>query len=204
MQINASWGIYTSMFDLISATRRAASCWPLLVFAALGLVTSTFANSAELIWTGDFETGDFSQYNSKLSREGKRTTRKIVSSPVRGGSYATELVVLGKSDNGSSERAELLTRLKGDGGKIRFKWDGPEYWIGISLLFKEWDANAYTFFQIHAPNETKGDPCDMAGNAFSVWGDGADENGGVSKDVVVRVIEDGGKSRGKGAASNNK
>src|SRR5690606_16865375 len=82
--------------------------------------------------------------------------------------------------------------------------DGPEYWIGFSFLFKEWDANAYTFFQVHAPNEKKGSSCDMAGNAFSVWGDGADKNGGVSRDIAVRVIEKGGKSPGKGAASNNK
>src|SRR5690606_17620897 len=117
------------------------------------------------------ETGDFSQYTSKMSHEGKRTKRKIVTSPVRSGSYATELVVLGKSDNGGSERAELLSNR--DGGKIRFKWDGPEYWIGFSFMFTEWEANAYTFFQVHAPNEDKGDSCDMAGNTFSVWGDGA-------------------------------
>lgn len=188
----------------VSVIRRAAPLRSLLVLAILGVSLGTSAESAELIWTGDFETGDFSQYKSKMSREGKRTKRKIVSSPVRDGKYASELVVLGKSDNGGSERAELLSQLKNDGGKIRFKWDGPEYWIGFSFLFKEWDANAYTFFQVHAPNEAKGDPCDMAGNAFSIWGDGADKNGGVSRDIVVRVIEDGGKSRGKGAASNNK
>jgi hypothetical protein len=169
-----------------------------VVFASAGA-----AGAAELVWSGDFETGDFSQYKDKLKGEGKRSAKRIVTAPVRTGKYASELTVLGVGADGGTERAELQTR-QANGKMVHFDWDGPEYWLGFSFFFTEWDANAFTFFQIHAPNEPKGRKCDMAGNAFSVWGDGADSNGGVSDTIAVRVIESGGVSRGNGAASNNK
>jgi hypothetical protein len=166
------------------------------------LSVSDVASSAELVWTGDFETGDFAQYQSKLSGEGTRSAKKIVTSPVRGGRYATELTILGVGIDGGTERAELVTRTN-VGEKIFFEWDGPEYWIGFSFLFKEWEADAFTFFQVHAPNESDGNKCDYAGNAFSVWGEGEDSNEGIADTIDVRVIEDGGVSEGKGAASNS-
>lgn len=171
-----------------------------MAFALAISTVGTPAYTAELLWTGDFETGDFSQYKSHLYGEGKHSTKKIVKSPVRAGKYATELTIL-ETERGGSTRSELISRH--NDSKIHFEWDGPEYWVGFSFMFKEWDSSAYTFFQIHAPNETKGDKCDYAGNTFSVWGHGADKNSGVSESIVVRVIENGGVSRGKGAGSNN-
>jgi Polysaccharide lyase len=182
----------------------------ILLVAATGLIaiilqpvgSAETSSAAELIWTGDFETGDFSQYRDKLYGGDTYATKRLVKFPVRAGKYATELTILDVQRDGT-HRAELVSRLQGGGDSIAFEWDGPEYWIGFSFLFKEWESNAYTFFQIHAPNEPKGDPCDYAGNAFSVWGSGSDSNRGVSDKIVVRVIEEGGLSRGKGAGSNN-
>lgn len=190
--------------DHCKSSRSAVSALLALVFvtAQLTLLTSP-SHSAELIWVGDFETGDFSQYREKLYGGSAYATKKLVTSPVRAGKFATELTILDAERDGNP-RAELISALPGNGGSIHFKWDGPEYWIGFSFLFKEWESSAYTFFQLHAPNEPKGTSCDFAGNTFSVWGSGADSNGGVSDKIVVRVIEDGGISRGKGAASNNK
>jgi hypothetical protein len=178
----------------------AVSALAIVAWAAL-LLSSGSGNAAELIWTGDFETGDFSQYEDKLSGRDIRATKYLVTSPVRAGRYATELIILGLGSSGI-ERAELVSRLPG-GGNFKFLWDGPEYWIGFSFLFKEWDANAHTFFQLHAPNEPKGAPCDYAGNTFSIWGDGEDQNGGIADRIAVRLIEKGGISDGEGAASNN-
>src|SRR5690606_20806604 len=152
---------------------REMFCWrvavKVLFLVALAVHPGMFASSAysaELIWVGDFETGDFSQYRDKLYGGSKYATKKLVTSPVRAGKYAAELTTLDVERNGNP-RAELLSKLPGYGGSIRFEWDGPEYWIGFSFLFKEWESSAYTFFQIHAPNEPKGDPCDFAGNTFS-------------------------------------
>jgi hypothetical protein len=172
-----------------------------VVTATVAILIPGAAHSAELTWEGDFETGDFSQYKDHLYGEGERSRKKIVTSPTRNGKYATQLEIL-DVESTSTNRAELVTLL-GSGGKAKFAWDGPEYWVGFSFLFQEAPAISFTFYQIHAPNEPKGDPCDFAGNTFSLWGGGADSNNGYSKDIVVRVIEDGGRSEAKGAASNN-
>lgn len=185
-----------------TAFARVSAMLLILVVMHQGLSASA-AHSAELIWVGDFETGDFSQYRDKLYGGRKYATKRLVTSPVRAGKHAVELTVLDVERDGNP-RAELVSRLPGYGGSIRFQWDGPEYWIGFSFLFKEWESSAYTFFQLHAPNEAKGEACDYAGNTFSVWGSGAASNDGVSDRIVVRVIENGGVSRGKGAGSNNK
>jgi hypothetical protein len=161
------------------------------------------ATAAELVWTGDFETGDFSQYKDHLYEGGVRAVKKLVKSPVRAGSYATELTILDIEAKHAKSRAELLTQMPA-GGRMKFLWDGPEYWIGFSFLFKEPTASTSTFFQIHAPNEPKGDPCDFAGNTFTIGGAGAGSNHGFTKEIIIRVIEDGGRSTGKGSGSNNK
>jgi len=192
-----------TFYRTTSASRVAGVLLALFLVGPQSTVRASVAYSAELIWVGDFETGDFSQYRDKLYGGSDYATKKLVTSPVRAGKYATELTILDAERDGNP-RAELLSALADGSGSIHFLWDGPEYWIGFSFLFKEWESSAYTFFQLHAPNEPKGDPCDFAGNTFSVWGSGADSNGGVSDKIVVRIIEDGGVSRGKGAGSNNK
>ena len=165
------------------------------------VVGTSTANAAKLIWVGDFETGDFSQYADKLEAEGTESAKRIVTSPVRNGKYATELTIHNVPSN-DTYRAELKTQLEGNGGRIKFLWDGPEYWLGFSFLINEPMVHNHTYFQIHAPNEAPGSECDYAGNTFSVWADNEDSNS-ISRDVAVRVIENGGISDGKGAGSNN-
>jgi hypothetical protein len=174
------------------------------VVAMVGLASATFAGTAELIWTGDFETGDLSQYKAHFYEEGIRATRKLVRSPVRAGDYAVELTILDVESNRSRSRAELISQMPDRKGRLRFAWDGPEYWIGFSFLFKEATASTSTYFQVHAPNEPKGDPCDFSGNTFTVGGEGARSNDGLTRHIIVRVIEDGGISSGKGSGSNNR
>ena len=170
----------------------------LLAVAVPCLLWTSTGYAANLVWTGDFETGDLSQYKDKSSDQ---STRRIVTSPVRRGRYSTELIIPDFSSS-STLRAELVTKLSNGGGNFKFRWDGPEYWIGFSFLFKEWAAQAHTFYQIHAPNEPSGDDCDYAGNAFSIWVDNKISSGAENR-LSVRVIENGGVSAGKGAASNN-
>jgi hypothetical protein len=48
-----------------------------------------------------------------------------------------------------------------------YAWDDPDMnWVGLSIYPRKFDNPAYTFFQIHAPNE-KGN-CDYAGNAVTI------------------------------------
>jgi hypothetical protein len=188
--------------------RNAIGLVSIVAICALiaGIPADVYAESggaAKLLWTGDFESGDFSQFKDHLYESGRRTTKRIVKSPTRAGKFATELTILDVDANHDKSRAELMTVMPDGGGRMQFEWDGPEYWVGFSFLFKEPIASTSTFFQIHAPNEPKGDPCDFAGNTFTVGGEGAASNGGVTKNVVVRVIEKGGVSAGKGSGSNN-
>jgi hypothetical protein len=174
------------------------------IAAALGVcLEATPADAAELVWTGDFETGDFSQYEDHRYERETRALRELVKSPVRGGKYATALTIRDVEARHERSRSELITQMP-HGGAMQFKWDGPEYWVGFSFMFTEPTASTSTFFQIHAPNEGKGAPCDYAGNTFTIGGDGAGSNGGVTKDIIIRVIENGGVSTGKGSGSNNK
>jgi len=183
-----------NMARALIETFAAAACSGFIAVALAGT-----ALAAELVWVGDFEAGDFSQVSWNLKGEGFRSSKRIVTSPVRSGKYAAELVILAVGNPGGINRAELVTHLP---GYKRFEWDGPEYWIGFSFLFKEWNASAYTFFQIHAPNEPSGE-CDWAGNTFSIWADGEKNNDGIADKLGVRVIENGGVSEANGAASNN-
>ena len=61
-------------------------------------------------------------------------------------------------------RAEVAV---GNGTKNDYVWDDPEiHWVGLSIYPRKFDKPAYSFLQIHAPNE-KG-KCDYAGNAVSI------------------------------------
>ena len=186
----------------ISRTRVSTLVYVRSFCIALGLSLSSAALPADLIWTGDFETGDFSQYVNHLYGENEYSTRAIVSSPTRAGQYATELTVLGLERPSGRERAEIMTNMPNNRGVMKFQWDGPEYWVGFSMYFKEWDAAGWTFFQIHAPDGNYlTESCTMGGNAIGVYPGGASENNGVATDLNVRVIEEGGVG-GSSAGSN--
>ncbi len=177
---------------------RAAKLAALTTAVSLSFAAwTTPAAAANLEWVGDFETSDFSQYRFKLYGEGEYTTKRIVHAPVRAGNSAGKLTVLGNQNvvNGK-ERAELVSS-----PKQLFYWDGPEYWLGFSLMPDNWEAQAHTFVQIHAPNEGRDNPCDYAGNTFTILPDGGADN--IETDIAISVIERGGKTPGKGAFSNN-
>ena len=196
------------MGKIVKQLSKSRKMQAMFVVASVALAAGMRpAHSAKLLWSGDFETGDFAQYKSHLYGEGTYSTKKIVTAPVRGGKYATELTILGNQHT-TKERAELMSKVCSDGsndcsGKIiRFYWDGPEYWLGFSYFFKDWNGDAWTFFQIHANNEPKGE-CDWAGNAFAIWGTGEKANNDVDDKHQVRVIEQGGDA-GTNANSNNR
>jgi len=187
----------------IKTLTRFRSVAALVCISFLSIAAIQPAQSAELIWVGDFETGDYSQYKPKMLGEGFRSNRNIVTSQVRGGKYATELIIENVEYEGSvKERAELLSRVD-VGGAILFHWDGPEYWVGLSFFFQEWNADAWTFFQIHAPDTPIGSSCLRAGNAISLIGTGAADKFGVDDTISLDVLDHGGISEGNGSGSNN-
>lgn len=63
-------------------------------------------------------------------------------------------------------RAEVSVKT-GDKSNQDYAWDDPDMnWVGLSIYPRKFDDPAYSFLQIHAPNE-KG-KCDYAGNAVSI------------------------------------
>ena len=131
------------------------------VLSSLTLMTGTAWAQTTLLWTGDFETGDFSQYRDHLYEEGIYTAKSIVTEPVRNGQYAGMVEILG-NERDVKERAELYCS-----PQQRFWWDGPEYWIGFSLRFEDWNGSAWTFYQIHPPDRMLyPEGCNTSGNAF--------------------------------------
>lgn len=186
--------------------------------------TTTPAGAAALAWVGDFSTGDLSQFKTHYEAGGYC---EVVTSPVRDGRYAARSVTPTPSVGVNTRRAELITKLGKDsvfpnaGGKMTFAWDGPEYWLGFSVYFKQWAAGANTFVQLHSPNppanwyepppdcvECRGD-CGFDGNAFSLTptGDGGlDANGKKIEDQLTATVVDNptGRSSNRGAGSNTK
>jgi len=70
---------------------RSSVLRPLLL---AGLLASARPAHAQVLWRGDFETNDLSQWNTTLNlTTGSRTNINVVSSPVFAGQYAGELVI---------------------------------------------------------------------------------------------------------------
>ena len=154
-------------------------------------------NAATLDWVGNFETGDTSQYKDHLYDPGTYSRKTLVTSPVRAGKYAVLLEILGK-ERPVKERAELITTGSPTGGVMQFQWNGPEYWVGFSFRLKDWNSTAWTFFQIHAPDETNYPDlsCKVGANAITIRPTGAATNNGVDNRIALGVIEDGTKIPG--------
>lgn len=181
----------------------------LVASACICALTTTRVLAAELVWSGDFEEGNSSidgtsdaDYDLKLLNPGTDSDADVRSTGGMGicgapreGAFAGRTRIL---DGGSGEkvRAEIMTHMP---GRFKFDWDGPEYWVGVSLCIAEWPpgSDVHTFFQIHAPNEAKTSNCDFAGNALTI--DSARDT------ANIRVIDNpSGISEGSGANSNNK
>jgi len=179
-----------------------------LTIASL-LLTLHPANAAQLVWGGDFEEGASSINGSKTADFAKKVEQAGIEADAdvqsasgmggctrpRAGNYAGRSRVL-SGGAGEQVRAELKANAP---GVVQFQWDGPEYWLAVSLCLADWPSGSDvgTVYQIHAPNEASGSRCDFAGNALTI---------GVSKDTgYISIIDNpSGISKGSGAFSNTK
>ncbi len=91
----------------------------LALFATLAITGSAFAN---VVWKGDFETGNTSQWAKEEIRSPDRL--QIVDTPVREGRYAMRhLVKQGDSVVGSGNRSELLSMtMEPVGSEYYYRW----------------------------------------------------------------------------------
>jgi hypothetical protein len=102
----------------------------------LAVLPGAWAGGSTTLWSGDFETGNLSQYwGGVQAKEPSRAS--IVTSPVRQGRYAVRLQVLpgdtnvaSSGDNG--ERADLLITDEETGA-----FEGQEAWYAWSTYFPD-------------------------------------------------------------------
>jgi Polysaccharide lyase len=105
-----------------------------------------------VIWRGDFETADLSQWSGRSGLGGlqaKDSSRaRIVRSPVRGGDFALELTVEPGDDEVSGshdwERAELLLPESESGGSA-----GDERWYAFSIWYSPSTRHTAGGIQFH-------------------------------------------------------
>lgn len=85
--------------------------------------------AAGLLWNGDAEPGDLSQFNSESGQDVGGTPPRVVTSPVRDGRFAIEVTVNGSTDSSDGiccgTRNELLPR-------FRDLEEGDDLWFGFS------------------------------------------------------------------------
>jgi hypothetical protein len=120
----------------------------LLLLGALGLGTASVVpddllpfRSGKVLWAGDAETGDVTQWASTVRVSPDRI--RVVKAPVREGRYSYRFEVR-QGDNpvreySGDDRAELGQANPGAGPLIR---EGMEQWYGLSLMFDESFPNA--------------------------------------------------------------
>ena len=95
-----------------------------------------------LLWTGDLETGDLSQFQNGPWNDVGGTRPRVVTSPVRDGKYAVELGITGSTDSADGiccgSRDELLPRFPD-------LHEGDDFWFGFStylapgfVLYPDW------------------------------------------------------------------
>ena len=126
---------------------------------------------AKIFWSGDFETGDLSQWWSVQAVPGDV---RIVTSPVRQGSYAAKFVVRPGDVpvGGNGERSELRASQADSGG-----YSGRDEWYRWSTLF---------------PRNLDPTP-DTSWNFFVQWHDS--QNNGCGPNVAYQI--DAAKSPAK-------
>ena len=107
-----------------------------LILIIFTLVASTA--SATTVFNGDFETNDYSQWetaNSGLNCPNEVTQAHIVTSPVRRGTYSTEMIVHDGDELWGGERCDLERPHAHDEN------NGDEYWYQWSTFFpNDWTA----------------------------------------------------------------
>ena len=115
--------------DAGPAAARVAAWAVLAVVGVVGCGLAVQRADAAVFWRGDFETGNFRQWQSVQARRGDIS---IVTSPVRQGSYAARFVVHpgDVSVRHGGERSELRASVAASGGNA-----GTDQWYGWSTLF---------------------------------------------------------------------
>jgi len=103
---------------------------------------------------GDWETGDFSQWNGGLSAKDPAAQIKIVTDPVRASKYATRFIVR-PGDKVKKPNGEVTSGERAEVGLWNYKREqlNDEYYYGWSTLFPtDWTAPARwgIFMQWHA------------------------------------------------------
>jgi len=127
----------------------------LLNIAALSLLVPTLA-SASVVWKGDLETGNTSQWSKEQSVSSNRLM--VVTSPVREGKYALKVTVR-KGDNpinASGNRNELVY--------LSHETPGSEYFYKWSTLFPQSFPNSpkwALFTQWHQEGNSGSPPLEM-------------------------------------------
>ena len=116
------------------------------------LLTLHSANAAQLIWGGDFEEGASSISGSKTADFAKKVEADGVEADAsvltasgmgnctrpRAGNYAGRSRIL-SGGAGKQVRAEIKANAP---GVIQFEWDGPEYWLAVSLCLADWPSGS--------------------------------------------------------------
>ena len=136
------------------------------------------APAGELLWNGDFETGDFSQYMEADTRqEGSAEAPALVTDVVRQGKYAVKFVLNGSA--GDVSRGELLP----DQDIVGLFEEGEEYWFGHSTMIPAGPINTdrwQIIWNMHHAGRTGSVPVEMSqeGGQFQISGNESHPAGG--------------------------
>jgi Polysaccharide lyase len=119
---------------------------------------------AEVVWRGDFETGDLSQWTK--SQQVAPDRMQVVQSPVRQGKYALRVEVRQGDDplNASGDRAELVwSPVETEGNDRYYSWS--TMWAPDFPSEKTWQA----FTQWHHTGDTGTPPFEMYVNGETMY-----------------------------------
>lgn len=143
-----------------SLTRATRGC---LAAAAALAVLAAPAAQAKVLWQGDFETGDVSQWTKQQSMGADRL--EVVSDPVAQGRYALKARVLQGDDpiNASGNRNELVQlTMEGEGDERWYKWS--TMWPDDYASVPHWQL----FTQFHHEGANGSPPVEMFVNGENV------------------------------------
>ena len=122
----------------------------LWLIPAAAITYSVSALAADPIWSGDFETGDLSQWSPRLDlQEGATDRLVVVDAPVRQGRYALRATVKPGDLNNNGSRAEVVLRdqMFHEGDERWFHWytmfpaefqPSPKW-----ILFTQWHDSGF-------------------------------------------------------------
>jgi hypothetical protein len=99
------------------------------------------ATDGQIVWLGDFSTGDFSQW-AGVHQGGRwgNSQAEIVTTPLRSGKYSAKLSLFGNGGDGGGERVELTASQEQTGG-----YPGQDWYYSNSMYFPR-DPNEATGF----------------------------------------------------------